>query len=84
MPGTDSLTKDNKSDRTTYAYDSEGKLLNWEFNLTNGDHTLKNTYTYDQSGYLTALTLVRTDRWYVKMGQPAHEVSCPDFIRRLS
>lgn len=63
------------ADRTTYDYDSEGKLLNWEFNLINGDQTLKNTYTYDQSGYLTASTLVRTDRWYIKMGQPARQMT---------
>lgn len=63
------------ADRTTYAFDPQGKLLNWEFNLTNGDQTLKNTYTYDENGYLTASILVRTDRWYVKSGQPARQMT---------
>ncbi|AKD55686.1 DUF2963 domain-containing protein [Spirosoma radiotolerans] len=68
-------TYSTPADRTTYAYDPEGKLLDWEFNLTNGDQTLKSTYTYDQNGYLTASTLVRTDRWYVKSGQPARQMT---------
>lgn len=63
------------ADRTTYAFNPQGQLLNWEFNLTNGDQTMKNTYRYDQDGYLTASILVRTDRWYVKSGQPARQMT---------
>lgn len=63
------------ADRTTYTFDDQGKLLHWDFDLTSGDQTLKNTYTYNQDGYLTASTLVRTDRWYVKSGQPARQMT---------
>lgn len=63
------------ADRTTYSYDAEGRLTNWAFNLTSGDQTLTTTYTYDANGYLTASTLVRTDRWYLKSGQPARQMT---------